>query len=116
MAPERGRPTKRQDDLFDWFTVTYRSIYTTLGLVALLVIGGFAVYHIRHGGAPPQSPQSPVPTVTTAHFTSIEGNVKVKAVGTFEWVTADTSMILQKSDVVRTGSGSAAEITFSTGP
>jgi hypothetical protein len=39
----------------------------------------------------------------------------VKAVGTFEWVTADSSMALKKSDIVRTGPGSAAEIRFFDG-
>ena len=41
--------------------------------------------------------------------------MKVKAVGTFEWVTADSSIALKKSDIVRTGPGSAAEIRFFDG-
>jgi hypothetical protein len=36
-------------------------------------------------------------------------------VGTFEWVTADPSTALKKSDLVRTGPGSAAEIRFFDG-
>jgi hypothetical protein len=41
--------------------------------------------------------------------------VKVKTVGTFEWVNADRSNVLRKSDLVRTGPGAAAEITFFDG-
>ena len=47
-----------------------------------------------------------------ARFTAIEGSVKVKAVGSFEWVSADTKMVLHKGDLVRTGSGSLASIEF----
>jgi len=59
--------------------------------------------------------EPPPATVTTARFTTLEGNVKVKTVGTFEWVNADRSMVLRKSDLVRTGAGAAAEITFFDG-
>ena len=53
--------------------------------------------------------------VTTARFNAHRGHVKVKPVGTFEWVTADRAMVLRKSDLVRTGPGAAAEITFFDG-
>src|SRR5262249_49367092 len=36
-------------------------------------------------------------------------------VGTFEWVNADRTMVLRKSDLVRTGAGAAAEIQFFDG-
>jgi hypothetical protein len=113
MAPDKGRRPEQRDDLLDWFTVTYKSIYIAVGVLVLAAVGG-AVYYLRHQ-APEQGLESPAPAVTTARFTSIDGNVKVKAVGTFEWVTADRSMVLQKSDVVRTGAGAAAEITFFDG-
>jgi hypothetical protein len=112
MASDR-KPQRAADDLVDWFTVTYKSIFLTLGALALA--GGFVYVTYFKPPAPPSDPEIAPPTVTTARFTAIEGSVKIKAVGTFEWVTADRSMVLKKSDLVRTGQGSAAEITFFDG-
>src|SRR4029453_17470430 len=53
--------------------------------------------------------------VTGARFRSLEGSVRVKPVGQFEWISADTHMVLRKNDLVRTGSGAAAESTFFDG-
>ena len=111
-APDRRR-VKSQDDTIDWFTVSYRSIFIAL-LFIVLVGGGVGYYFWPR--APPGAPvEAPPATVTTARFTTLEGNVKVKAVTTFEWVNADRAMVLRKSDLVRTGPGSAAEITFFDG-
>ena len=41
--------------------------------------------------------------------------MRVKPVGQFEWLPADSNMILRKSDLVRTGPGAAAEIAFFDG-
>jgi hypothetical protein len=113
-APDRRRQ-KNQDDVIDWFTVSYRSI--AIGILVLALVGGGAAYvywgRTGTGAQPPTT--APPATVTSAHFSTIEGNVKVKAVGTFEWVNADRSMVLRKSDLVRTGPGAAAEITFFDG-
>jgi hypothetical protein len=113
MAPEK-RQRQAEDDLLDWFTVSYKSIYIVAGLFVTLGIGGGVYYWIKHQ-PPPVVQESPTTAFQTAQFVSIEGNVKVKAVGTVQWVTADKSMILQRSDVVRTAAGSAAEIRFFDG-
>lgn len=110
--PEKGRTPRSSDDLLDWFTVTYRTLYLIAGLV---VAGGVAYYFYTRVTAQPAPRQTPPPTVTTARFNSIEGSVKVKTVGTFEWVTADKNMLLKRSDLVRTGPGSTAEIAFFDG-
>jgi hypothetical protein len=100
-------------DLLDWFTISYKTIYTA---VAIVLLGAAAIYYSYvESIAPPLTTAEPVITQPTAHFSGIEGSVKVKAVGTFEWVTADASMALKKSDIVRTGPGSAAEIRFFDG-
>jgi hypothetical protein len=114
-APDRRRPNRDQDDLVDWFTISYRSIYLAIGL--LLLIGGGVGYYYWTRDAPAATAPAGTPpaTVTTARFTTLEGNVKVKTVGTFEWVNADRTMVLRKSDLVRTGPGAAAEITFFDG-
>jgi hypothetical protein len=109
-----NRKTERTSvDLLDWFTISYTTIYTAVGIVLLAAA---AIYYSFVGGvAPPVTATETVITQPTAHFSGLEGTVKVKAVGTFEWVTADSSMALKKSDIVRTGPGSAAEIRFYDG-
>jgi len=113
-APDRRRD-KGQDDMVDWFTVSYRSIFIAILLVVL--VGGGAGYYFWTRNTPTAGTvdSTPPATVTTARFTTLEGNVKVKTVGTFEWVNADRAMVLRKSDLVRTGAGAAAEITFFDG-
>ena len=111
-AMAKNKPPR--DDLIDWFTVTYRSIYIAIGVVA--AIGAAAGYYYWNKNRPPvTATPEPPSAANSAHFTSIEGSVKVKAVGTFEWVTADSSVLLKKSDLVRTGAGASAEITFFDG-
>lgn len=113
MASNRRTP-RATDDLVDWFTVSYKSIYTAVGIVLAAAAGGGYYYYVKNA-PPPPPPSETVITQPTAHFSGIEGTVKVKAVGTFEWVTADSSIALKKSDIVRTGPGSAAEIRFFDG-
>lgn len=103
-----------RDDLIDWFTITYKSIYIVVGAVAA-VAAGFGYYYWQKN-APPRPPVTEAePAANTAHFTSIEGSVKVKGVGKFEWVSADATTLLKKSDLVRTAAGASAEITFFDG-
>jgi hypothetical protein len=113
LATNRKAP-RATDDLVDWFTVSYRSIYTALGIVLAIAGAGGYYYYVQNAPPPPPTTETVV-TQPTAHFSAMEGTVKVKAVGTFEWVTADSSIALKKSDIVRTGPGSAAEIRFFDG-
>jgi hypothetical protein len=110
-----GRKQRQaEDDLLDWFTISYKTIWTAvLSILALGAGVGYLLY-IRDQPPPPVAEGPPV-TVTAARFTTLEGSVKVKPVGTFDWVTADRNMVLKKSDLVRTAAGSAAEIQFFDG-
>jgi hypothetical protein len=100
-------------DLVEWFTISYRSLYLVLG--ALLALGGLVYYLVFGREAPPQVEAPAAPSITAARFRSLEGSVRVKPVGQFEWIPADSNMILRKSDLVRTGPGAAAEIAFFDG-
>jgi FecR protein len=115
MAPGKPQPPhKGDDDLIEWFTVSYRTIYLAVAAVALLVAGWLLVRYVQQS-PPTPAPESPKPSLTTARFTSIEGSVRVKAVGTFEWVAATPDTTLRQSDLVRTAGGSSAEIAFFDG-
>ncbi len=109
------KPRRPSDDLLDWFTISYRSIYLVVAVVLVAAaLGGYTFYSRRI--QPPDTDQTPPPaSATSARFRTLEGSVKVKPVGTFEWVPADTTTVLRKNDLVRTGTSSAAEIAFFDG-
>jgi quercetin dioxygenase-like cupin family protein len=115
-----------------WKTVTYRS-------VALAVLTGVVVFFIairlafpqftdnslraadslgRHlleavaGGAPAKS--SAV-NLKEAHFTALDGTVRVRKANGSSWVQADYSIPLEKGDVVQTTSEGMAKIVFNDG-
>jgi FecR protein len=112
MSAKSKRERQAEDDLLDWFTVSYRTIYLGLVSVVLLAGAGGYYYYTRSGPPPAPTPEPALEAAAGARFSLIEGSVKVKPVGTFEWVSADRSMVLRKSDLVKTGASSSAEITF----
>ncbi len=107
MASHDRQASGGNGDRIEWFTVRYRSISFALILMLILAGAGWAVFG-RRAPLPP-----PVVSVETgARFASIEGGVQVKRSGTLEWVPASRVMVLRQNDLVRTGSGGAAEIHF----
>jgi hypothetical protein len=111
------QPQRRRgdDDLLEWFTVSYRTIVGVAAVVVLL-LGAAAYFYFFAGHVTPAAPAaSSAPLAPTARFTSIEGSVQVKAYSTVEWVNADTNTLLRRGDLVRTKAGAAAEITFADG-
>jgi hypothetical protein len=108
-----SKKTQTHGDLVEWFTVSYRTIYLAVG--AVLLAAGLVYVFVFARKAPPAVEAPTAPSITAARFRSLEGNVRVKPVGQFEWIPADPNMILRKSDLVRTGPGAAAEIAFFDG-
>ena len=118
MALDKDKPKKGSgaDDLIDWFTVSYRSIYIAVGGVLVLAAGFSYWYWKSHPVAPPPTAEtSPVPASTAAGFEEIEGSVQVKKAGTLEWIPATKRMALNQDDRVRTGSGAGAAIHLTSG-
>lgn len=117
-----------------WTTVTYRS-------VALIILAIGAVFFISMRVAFPQFTQnsvnkageiaskvlekvaglSPPPKGTgisvsqQAHFTALDGTVRVKKGNGNTWVQADYNIPLEKGDVVQTGSEGMAKVVFNDG-
>ena len=116
-----------------WTTITYRS-------VALLIIAGVIVFYIFLRFTFPQFTENTVkasgnvvgklldhvagmapatgPGVSTsqqAHFTALDGTVRVKKSNGNSWVTGDYSIPLEKGDVVQTGSEGMAKVVFNDG-
>ncbi|MGA2415151.1 MAG: hypothetical protein ABSF59_11920 [Candidatus Sulfotelmatobacter sp.] len=116
-----------------WKTVTYRS-------VALLILAGFALFTLAMRLAFPQFTESSMRaadgvanrvlermagmappasggkvTAQNAHFTALDGTVRVKKGSGDSWVGADYNVPLEKGDVVQTGSEGMAKVVFNDG-
>ncbi len=116
-----------------WTTVTYRSL-------ALLILAVAVVFFIAMRAAFPQFTQSGIQkaddiagkllervagmapatgsgtlTAQQAHFTALDGTVRVKKGNGNSWVTADYNIPLEKGDVVQTGSEGMAKVVFNDG-
>jgi FecR protein len=116
-----------------WTTVTYRS-------VALMILAGAAIFFgamkiafpqftdnsIKAangvaskilervaGMAPPAG--SGASTAQQAHFTALDGTVRIKKGSSNSWLAADYNVPLDKGDVVQTGSEGMAKVVFNDG-
>lgn len=116
-----------------WTTVTYRS-------VALMILAGVAIFFgamkiafpqftdtsIKAangvaskilervaGMAPPAG--SGASTAQQAHFTALDGTVRIKKGSSNSWLAADYNVPLDKGDVVQTGSEGMAKVVFNDG-
>jgi len=126
-------PTRKPGIHVAWKTVTYRS-------VALLIVAGFAVVLIGIRLTFPQFSESSIKaagsvadkalervagmapaaghgasTAQQAHFTALDGTVRVKKGNGNTWVGADYNVPLEKGDVVQTGSEGMAKVVFNDG-
>jgi hypothetical protein len=116
-----------------WKTVTYRSVaLIILAAVLLLFVGlrltfpqftenslhaaGNAADRVleRIAGMAPAA-GSGVSTAQQAHFTALDGTVRVKKGNGNSWVPADYNIPLDKGDVVQTGSEGMAKVVFNDG-
>ena len=116
-----------------WTTVTYRSVALVIVAVALafyvamrMTFPQFTESTIKKtddfvgrllervaGMAPP--PGTGALTAQQAHFTALDGTVRVKKGNGNTWVTADYNVPLDKGDVVQTGSEGMAKVVFNDG-
>jgi len=117
-----------------WKTVTYRSVIMAL-IGAVLIFGG--VMHVAFpkftdstvkaagrlsagllekvaGLAPPlKGPSAAVSQ--QAHFTALDGTIRVRKGNGNSWINADYNVPLEKGDVVQTGAEGMAKIVFNDG-
>jgi len=100
----------------EWFTVKRSTIYTlVLSVLGLAAAGAYGYYQIVHGPddgpvavANPESDKS-------ARFLDLNGSVKVRKAGTYEWANANMGMALTRDDTIRTTGGSSARIRLFDG-
>lgn len=107
-----------------WTTVTYKTvaIYILLAAAVLLGIGYFvapsfyssALRKINSAITSGDTETAAV-TQTQAKFVNLDGRVQVKKVDSVQWVEASYRTLLDRGDLVQTGSDGAARITFADG-
>ncbi len=117
-----------------WKTVTYRSVIMMMLGAALIF---FAILHEAFpkftdstvkaaaslstgllekvaGLAPPLKGPSPA-VAQQAHFTALDGTIRVRKSNGTTWINADYNVPLEKGDVVQTGAEGMAKIVFNDG-
>jgi len=119
-APPRNQRSSAGGIHIEWFTVTKRSVYTLIAIVlALAGAGAGGYFHFRSLNEPKVSSNSagnqPVQERRAANFLEIQGTVKVKKAGTWDWVNAQMGIPLVKDDQIRTVGGSTARVQFFDG-
>ena len=123
------RKKPKSESVIAWITITYRSVAIAALLVLLLV--GFIVYLVLPESrtytarvwqsalsridSSVGSTEKFVPGKQQAHFTAIDGRVRVKKANSNTWVAADYSLPLEKGDVVQTTSEGMAKVVFADG-
>ena len=115
-----------------WTTITYRSVFTAVFLLiaaigiflyfvfpkptqAVMASVGFNVrgWLEKFAGQTP-GVQQPV-AAQQAHFTNLDGTVRVKKANDNKWIKADYGLPLERGDVVQTMSEGIAKVAFADG-
>ena len=118
-----------------YVTITYRSVL--MGMFGVLLLASVVMYFafpdaanklvasgqiglgkvLAKVGVPVGPGIGPVtePGPQQAHFTNIDGNVRVRKAATNAWVVADYSLALERGDVVQTSPEGVAKIVFTDG-
>jgi hypothetical protein len=119
-----------------YVTITYRSVL--MGMLGVLLLAGVVMYFafpdtanklilagqnglgkalnkmgVGNGAGGNGSTTEPGPQ--QAHFTNIDGNVRVRKASTNTWVIADYSLALERGDVVQTSPEGLAKVVFTDG-
>jgi len=130
MAVVQKRKTGFQ---ISYVTITYRSVAWVV--LALTCLAGVVMYFIfpdasnralssgqvsvgkllARMGLAGASAQGTEPGPQQAHFTNIDGTVRVKKAKEGIWVQADYSLALEKNDVVQTSPEGIAKVVFTDG-
>jgi hypothetical protein len=132
LARENWRvATRRNSDIqISWMTITYRTVAMVLIAIALATAGVIylmapssrlhrsvdlcldrvlAAVGLGTGG------RGSAPLASQAHFTALDGTVRVKKATSDTWIGADFALPLDRGDVVQTGSEGMAKVFFPDG-
>jgi hypothetical protein len=128
-VPEKRRPEVQ----LAWVNVTYRSvILAILGFLFAVgvamhfafpqttaqgveVFNRFSLRVLERLAGSAETGQAGQATAQQAHFTNLDGTVRVKKASSNVWVNAAYNLPLEKGDVVQTASEGIARVVFSDG-
>jgi hypothetical protein len=117
-----------------YVTITYRSVL--MGMFGVLLLACVVMYFAfpdtanklilsgqiglgkvfaKMGLSSGVNGSTPEPGPQQAHFTNIDGNVRVRKATTNTWVVADYSLALERGDVVQTSPEGVAKVVFTDG-
>lgn len=111
-------------DLISWTTVRYRSL--TLAIIAVLISAMImlsvifpnkarAAWNAIYSRIEKHAATIGTSNGSQAHFTYIDGAVKVRKANSNTWITANYDTTLEKGDVVQTTTEGMAKIVFTDG-
>ena len=121
------RAKKQSGFNFSYITVTYSSV--AIALMCLLAVGLLVLYFLfpstatqmsawilnATGHPGKTSSDSRTPGQQQAHFTNIDGTVRVKKSNSNTWIVARYDLPLEKGDVVQTDAEGIAKVAFTDG-
>ncbi len=117
-----------------WKTVTYRSVVLMLIGVAVIfggvmhlafpqftdsglkAVGSFTSKMLEKvAGLAPPIQRTSAAVSQQAHFTALDGTIRVRKANGNSWINADYNVPLEKGDVVQTGAEGMAKVVFNDG-
>ena len=128
--------TRKSGFQISYITITYRSVFLSIfGLFALIALVMYFAFPERTNkivdsgerfvekllakvglmSSPSASASTGEAGPQQAHFTNIDGTVRVKKTSTNSWITADYNVGLEKGDVIQTSSQGMAKVAFGDG-
>lgn len=122
-------PTRKSGVHIAWKTITYRSVIVTVLFIAIgiAVVVNFTFPQATKAGVqaaenllekiaiPGGGGKGSAPSAQQAHFTNLDGTVRVKKGNSNSWVAADYALPLEKGDVIQTGAEGMAKVVFADG-
>jgi len=121
---EAAAPPKIHRLEVQWHAVTYKTVIIYGLLLAAIVLAGIfilfpslysAVTHKISNAIASTDGENALVTQTQAKFVNLDGRVQVKKVNSVQWVDADYRSVLDKGDLVQTGTDGYARVTFADG-
>jgi hypothetical protein len=107
-----------------WHAVTYKTIAVYTLLVVAVIAGGLyfvvpqwyaAAFRSFSNAVTSSDADTANAAMNQTKFVNLDGKVQIKKVSSVQWVDADYRTLLDKGDLVQTGSDGLARITFADG-
>jgi hypothetical protein len=109
---------RRVTEYIEWTTIPYRTIRFWIIVLVFLALGTGLYFLNKYGlsvGGKTEENQSEMLEKRAAQFVYIDGDVKVKAMDSIEWVSAEKIKKLYPGDLIKTSFNSSCRLVFFDG-